>query len=321
LSELQVIYDAGHRGPVFVADDNFIGARAKALSILSAVSQWNRERGRPFIFFTQAGIDLGRDPEMMSLMVQAGFEAMLVGIESPDTEPLRIAGKRPNLTSSVQQALRNINESGISIVGGFVVGLDGEKGDVADRICEFVEAVSLPIPQILPLKVWPETRLWNRLQAAGRLIPEKTSGVHEAELNYVPEESEERVLRRVTDLYARLYEPSNYLARAFRYVKAVRPPQASRTDRRSQVGAVRNNLAHISARDVLYGIRALLSLVAAIGLRPSLMRQFWGQLVNITRERPDRLLQYVVLLLLGESMRRYAIVVNRRVDEILRRSQ
>ena len=319
LGELETIYKTGHRGPMFVSDDNFIGIRTSALSILEAVAQWMEKRERPFRFVTQAGIDLGGDPEMMRLMVQAGFEGVLVGIESPDEEPLRIAGKKPNLTNPVRQMLRNINESGMDVVAGFVVGLDGEKEDAADGVCEFAESMPVPIVQILPLKVWPETRLWHRLESAGRLIPEKTSGVHEAELNYVPEESEDRVLQKVAKIYARLYEPANYLDRAFRYVKQVGAPQSSWPSITARIRAMRGTMVHESLIDQIYGIRALFSLVWTLGLRPSLMRQFWGQLFNILRERPDRFVQYVVLLLGGESMRRYSEVVNRRVNAVLQR--
>lgn len=82
---------------------------------------------------------------------------------------------------------------------------------------------------------------------------------------------------------------------------------------------MRGTMAHESVIDQIYGIRAFLSLVCAIGLRPSLMRQFWGQLFDILRERPDRFVQYVVLLLGGESMRRYPEVVNRRVNAVVQR--
>ena len=320
VTELDALYEAGHRGTVFVSDDNFIGDKASASSILIAIAEWRdrKPEGASFNFFTQAGIGLGADPEMMRLMNQARFEGVLVGIESPDEEVLRIAGKGPNLRSPVRQLLKNINENGINIVGGFVVGLDGESEDSQDRICEFVESISLPIAQILPLKIWPETRLWRRLQSAGRLIPEKTSGVHEMELNYIPETSEENVLQQVTGIYGRLYEPSNYLARAFRHVKSVGAPQSLKLSIRARLRALKGNSANMSVKDQLYNVRAFLSLIYAVGLRPSLMRQFWGQLVNIVKERPERLEQYVELCLGSESMRRYSEVVKRRIEAVAR---
>ncbi len=318
VSELDALYEAGHRGTVFVSDDNFIADKASATSILNSIVQWQEQRRRPFNFFTQAGIGLGSDPEMMRLMNQARFEGVLVGIESPDEEVLRIAGKGPNLRSPVRQLLKNINENGINIVGGFVVGLDGESEDSQDRICEFVESISLPIAQILPLKIWPETRLWHRLESAGRLIPEKTSGVHEMDLNYIPETSEDKVLQQVTGIYSRLYEPSNYLTRAFHYVKMVGAPQSLHLPIGARIRAMKGNSVNLSLKDQFYNLRAFLSLVYAIGLRPSLIRQFWGQLANIIKERPERFEQYIELCLGGESMRRYSEVVKHRIGAVLR---
>jgi radical SAM superfamily enzyme YgiQ (UPF0313 family) len=322
VAELDALYKVGHRGTVFVSDDNFIADKASASSILIAIAEWRdrKKEGASFNFFTQAGIGVGSDPEMMRLMNRARFEGLLVGIESPDEEVLRIAGKGPNLRSPVRQLLENINENGINIVGGFVVGLDGESEDSQDRICEFVESLSLPIAQILPLKIWPETRLWHRLQSAGRLIPDKTSGVHEMELNYVPQTSEEKVLRQVTGIYARLYEPSNFLARVFRHVKSVGAPQSMKLSLRDRIRAMKGNSANSSMRDQLYNIRAFLCLVYAVGLRPSLMKQFWNQLVNIIKERPERFEQYVELCLGSESMRRYSEVVKRRTEAVMRLS-
>ncbi len=320
VAELDALYKAGHRGTVFVSDDNFIGDKASASSILKSIVEWQEDHRRAFNFFTQAGIGLGSDPETMRLMNQARFEGVLVGIESPDEEVLRIAGKGPNLRSPVRQLLKNINENGINIVGGFVVGLDGESEDSHDRICEFVESISLPIAQILPLKIWPETRLWHRLESAGRLIPEKTSGVHEMELNYIPETSEEKVLQQVIGIYDRLYEPSNYLTRSFHYVKMVGAPRSLRLSIRARIRAMKGNSVNMSVKDQLYNIRAFLCLVYAVGLRPSLMKQFWGQLASIMKERPERFEQYVELCLGGESMRRYAEIVKGRIDTAIRRA-
>jgi hypothetical protein len=211
-----------------------------------------------------------------------------------------------------------MNENGINVVGGFVVGLDGESEDSQDRICEFVESIFLPIAQILPLKIWPETRLWHRLESAGRLIPDKTSGVHEMDLNYIPETSENKVLQQVTGIYSRLYEPSNYLTRAFKYVKMVGAPQSLHLPIGARIRAMKGNSVNLSVKDQLYNVRAFLSLVYAIGLRPSLIRQFWGQLANIIKERPERFEQYIELCLGGESMRRYSEVVKHRIGAVLR---
>ena len=40
LAELDQLYDAGWRGPVFIVDDNFIGNKMRARLLLEAMSAW-----------------------------------------------------------------------------------------------------------------------------------------------------------------------------------------------------------------------------------------------------------------------------------------
>jgi radical SAM superfamily enzyme YgiQ (UPF0313 family) len=42
----------------------------------------------PFTFNTEASINLADDDDLMRLMVQAGFNTVFVGIETPDEESL-----------------------------------------------------------------------------------------------------------------------------------------------------------------------------------------------------------------------------------------
>ncbi|MBW3012669.1 cobalamin-dependent protein, partial [Candidatus Woesearchaeota archaeon] len=61
IEELVVIYDLGHRGPVFVVDDNFIGSIKKVKQVLPAIEAFQRQRGYPFSFSTEASINLSED--------------------------------------------------------------------------------------------------------------------------------------------------------------------------------------------------------------------------------------------------------------------
>jgi radical SAM superfamily enzyme YgiQ (UPF0313 family) len=39
-------------------------------------------------FFTEASINLADDPELLAMMVKAGFDTVFIGIESPDENSL-----------------------------------------------------------------------------------------------------------------------------------------------------------------------------------------------------------------------------------------
>ena len=65
--------DLGWRGNVFFVDDNFIGNPAKTKDLLKKLIPWMEARNRPFDFFTQASVNLAANPELLDLMVLAGF--------------------------------------------------------------------------------------------------------------------------------------------------------------------------------------------------------------------------------------------------------
>ena len=90
LTELSNIYRTGFRGNVFFVDDNFIRNRhLLKKTLLPEIARWNREHAYPFTFTTEASIDLASDPELMKQMVEAGFEKVFVGIETPEEESLK----------------------------------------------------------------------------------------------------------------------------------------------------------------------------------------------------------------------------------------
>jgi radical SAM superfamily enzyme YgiQ (UPF0313 family) len=95
--ELQVLLDAGWRGPVFVVDDNFIGHRKNLKTgLLPTVIRWMEKNKYPFQFTTETSIDLADDPLLIHMMVKAGFVKVFVGIETPEESSLLECNKLQN---------------------------------------------------------------------------------------------------------------------------------------------------------------------------------------------------------------------------------
>ena len=104
LGELETIFNTGFRGNVFFVDDNFIGNRQKLKKdLLPAISDWNRNHKYPFTFTTEASINLSDDPELMKGMVEAGFEKVFVGIETPEVESLKECNKKLNIQRNLME--------------------------------------------------------------------------------------------------------------------------------------------------------------------------------------------------------------------------
>ena len=73
ISELEALYGLGWRGWVFVTDDNFTGNKIRAREIVLEMIAWNKARREPMSFWTQASINLAKEPELIDLMVEANF--------------------------------------------------------------------------------------------------------------------------------------------------------------------------------------------------------------------------------------------------------
>jgi radical SAM superfamily enzyme YgiQ (UPF0313 family) len=95
VDELEALYARGWRGGVFFVDDNFISKRRELKEeILPALIAWRKGK-RGLGFQTEASIDLADDPELMAMMVAAGFDTVFVGIETPDEASLSERRSRP----------------------------------------------------------------------------------------------------------------------------------------------------------------------------------------------------------------------------------
>ena len=84
IAELDSLYNRGWRGHVFFVDDNFIGNKKYLIDqLLPALIEWQKEK-KKFLFNTEASINLADNADLMNLMVEAGFDTVFVGIETPN---------------------------------------------------------------------------------------------------------------------------------------------------------------------------------------------------------------------------------------------
>ena len=168
--ELDAMLSRGNPGTVYFVDDNFIGNPHAALVLLEHLVQWQEERGYPLSFACEATMNLTQRKDVLALMQRARFTTVFVGIESPDAPALQLMRKRQNLRSPLLDAVRTLNEHGLEVVAGIILGLDSDDDDSATRVLEFVERSQIPMLTINLLHALPLTPLWDRLHIAGRLL-------------------------------------------------------------------------------------------------------------------------------------------------------
>ena len=197
----------------FIVDDNLIGNKKGIKEVLRDVIAWQKAKGYPLLFTTEASIDLADDDEMMQLMVEANITIVFVGIESPNEESLREAKKLQNIRrgGSLIDKVRRIQETGMEVWAGMIVGFDHDDDRVFAAQREFLAAARISTAMVGMLSAIPKTPLHERLALAGRLDPEDNPA---AGTNVLPLlMSRETLSQGYVRLMTELYEPEAYFDR------------------------------------------------------------------------------------------------------------
>ena len=320
LAELESLYRLGARGSVFFCDDNFIGSKKHARALLQELTPWLRGRGEPFSFLTQASVNLGQDLEMINLLTEANLGKVFIGIESPDDNVLQTSRKYHNIKNPLVESINNLKKNGMSVIGSFIIGLDGETQGAGERICAFLEQTAIPVAMLGVLQAAPHTNLWHRLEKEGRLRADvgDNAGTFSA-LNYEPDRPEAEIMQEYVDAWDYLYEPSRYLARAYRYHLAMRPA------RRAQAVAAgaplpKDRVPHqgIALRRILIETKAFFKILWWQGVRPSYRGQFWTQMIGMLRQNPTRFIEYIVSCAMGGDLFNMRKVVREKATAIIK---
>ena len=218
LRELDALLETGYRGQVFIVDDNFIGNKAKVMELLPELRRWNCEHDHPFVYGTEATLNLADDPILMARMVEAGFIFVFVGIETPSLESLRETGKHQNLTGSLLDRVLKIQRGGLLVYGGFIVGFDHDSPDIFDRQIEFITEASIANAMVGPLMALPGTALFERMKRENRLSDSSDYGTwyESGETNIVTVMTRGQLLEGLRRIVSYIYQPSHYFDRALR---------------------------------------------------------------------------------------------------------
>jgi radical SAM superfamily enzyme YgiQ (UPF0313 family) len=215
-AELSALYRAGYRGKVFIADDNFNGDCAAAKRTAETMLAWQKRHGFPFAFYTQADLRLAKEQDLARLMVEAGFDTVFVGIESPSTAALEQMGKKQNIGIDVENAVADLRAIGLRVQAGFIIGNDGETPAAFDAMRRFVDLLAIPRAMVGLRVALKGTDLHAKMEAQGRLMPMDESD-QMASTNIRPDAmSPAELIARHRALIAELYHPSAFFRRAER---------------------------------------------------------------------------------------------------------
>ncbi len=224
VAELESLYTRGWRGAMFFVDDNFIGDREKLKrEILPAMIDWMEEKGRPFYFYTEASIDLADDPGLMELMARAGFEEVFIGIETPHEGGLVESGKVQNRNRDMLASVRLIQQAGLQVHAGFIVGFDSDPPSIFDRQIRFIQESGIVTAMVGMLTALRGTRLYRRLLSEGRLLGDASGNNTGIALNFIPRMDPRALISGYRTILDTIYSPRNYYPRVIRLLSEYRP--------------------------------------------------------------------------------------------------
>ena len=225
LAEFDLLYGLGWRGSLFLVDDNFIGNKRAALSLLTDVARWQKNRDYPFSLFTEASVNLGRLEPLLDAMIDSGFTTVFLGIETPNREALLKTKKKQNTRTGEEQylmnAVRKIQQKGMEVMGGFILGLDGDSAHAFNSQIEFIQEAGVPMAMVGLLTALKGTDLYHRLQREGRLLKESTGNNLSITLNFETEMDREVLIEGYKRVLTTIYDPTlkNYFERCWTLLK------------------------------------------------------------------------------------------------------
>ncbi|MFC1788181.1 B12-binding domain-containing radical SAM protein [Patescibacteria group bacterium] len=219
IETLDAIYATGHRGNVFIVDDNLIGNVRRAQEVLEEIVAWQTQHNFPFLFYTQVDVRLPQKEKLLSLMKQAGFFAVFVGYETPSLEALKGASKVQNLKSDPVEGARQMMDNGLMVYAGGIVGFDSDGPGIFKQMLEFINQARIVFPMVGMLSAIPGTELARRKKATNQLVSD-WDGNAIGSTNVIPDNlSRLELVRGYCWLQERLYDPVGYFDRAYEALK------------------------------------------------------------------------------------------------------
>jgi radical SAM superfamily enzyme YgiQ (UPF0313 family) len=170
-------------------------------------------------------VDLVEHPALLNALQEAGFNLVFCGIETLSLEALLTMKKRQNTKKTdgkyeehyLLHAVRKIQEQGIEVAAGFILGADGDTEASFDAHIEFIQTAGVVMAMEGLLTVLKETGLYKRLAQEGRLLQESTGNNVSATLNFIPQLERDTLIAGYKRVLSTLYDPTlkNYFERCW----------------------------------------------------------------------------------------------------------
>jgi len=287
ISELDSLYEQGWRGGLFIVDDNFIGNKKKLKTeILPALIEWRKRKRYPFALLTEVSINLADDEELMRLMVAAGFDVVFVGIETPNDESLVECTKYQNQNRDLVASVQKLQEFGLEVQGGFIVGFDSDPESIFQAQINFIQRSGIVTAMVGLLNAPTGTRLYQRLKEEGRLLSSSSGNNTDFSLNFIPKMDHDKLIMGYKHILDTIYSPKEYYERIRTFFQVYKPPRAT-------AGKVQS-----------HQIKAFFRSIWFLGITGKGKKHYWRLFISYLIKSPPKFARFILLSIYGYHFRK-----------------
>ncbi len=223
--ELDSLYARGWRDEIFFVDDNFIGNTPFLKSdLLPALIEWRKGK-TGLLFFTEASINLADDEPLMEMMVEAGFNKVFIGIETPDEDCLAECSKIQNKNRNLMDDIKHIQRSGLQVLGGFIVGFDHDRPSIFQKQIDFIQKSGIATAMVGLLQAPPGTQLYERMKKEGRLHGDSSGDNVDGSTNIIPAMNLDALREGYKEILQHIYSQEHYYRRIRIFLREYKPPR------------------------------------------------------------------------------------------------
>jgi len=286
IKELDTLYDLNWRGPVVIVDDNFIGDKKIIKNdLLPAMKKWMQTHKYPFVFNAETSVNLADDEDLMSLMVEAGFTSTFVGIETPEEESLQQCNKKQNRNRDLLDSVKKMQNAGLQVAGGFIVGFDSDTPEVFQRQIDFIQQSGIVAAMVGLLNAPKNTKLYKRLESENRLTTEATGNNCDSSMNFVPKMNSVDLMEGYKKIIHNIYATKPYYSRIRQFLL---------------------NYKRVHGKQMkieFFHVGAFLKSMIIIGMLNKGRREYWKLMLWTLLRRPGLLIDAITFAVYGYHFR------------------
>ncbi|MCK4917322.1 MAG: cobalamin-dependent protein [Candidatus Omnitrophica bacterium] len=176
LDQISLLLETQNARHFFIVDDLFGQQRKETIHFCNILRDYQKNIGKRLGFVAQIRLDKSKDPELLSVMREAGINMVAIGFESPIEEELNAMDKHIKPQDMISMT-KIFHKFGFLVHGMFIFGYPIKENinfkmtakERVKRFRSFIGKAKIDTVQILLPVPLPGTELRNRLKEQNRI--------------------------------------------------------------------------------------------------------------------------------------------------------